>query len=100
MGLVQNEYFKLDSHEILSTIVNDMETIIEEYLGIEAPWSFSHLLPLHFDESEYKKMFEEVLEYDPPLKDSRAKELYLRKKQSFKLYKDYYDLYQYFGTKL
>ena len=29
MGLVQNEYFKPDSHEILSYIVNDMETIIE-----------------------------------------------------------------------
>ena len=99
MGLVQNEYFKLDSHEILSTIVNDMETIIEEYLGIEAPWSFSHLLPLHFDESEYKKMLEGILEYEPPLKDSRAKELYLKKKQSFQIYKEYYELYEYFKNK-
>ena len=98
MGLVQNEYFKLDSHEILSTIVNDMETIIEEYLGIEAPWSFSHLLPLHFDESEYKKMLEGILEYEPPLKDSRAKELYHERKQSFKIYKEYYDLYGYFDN--
>ncbi len=75
-----------------------METIIEEYLGIEAPWSFSHLLPLHFDESEYKKMLEGILEYEPPLKDSRAKELYHERKQSFKIYKEYYDLYGYFDN--
>ena len=99
MGLVQNEYFKQDSHEILSHIVNDMETIIEENLGIEAPMFWSHLLPLHFDESEYKKMLEGILEYEPPLKDSRAKELYLKKKQSFQIYKEYYELYEYFKNK-
>jgi len=98
MGLVQNESFKQDNHINLSRLVNRMENIVEAELGIEIPWLFPHVLPIHLDDLSYQQRLEEVLDYNPPLKDEKAIDLYIRKKMSFRLYKDYYDLYQYFNN--
>ena len=98
MGLVQNESFKQANHYNLSRLVESMQRIIEEDLGIEAELSFPHVFPIHLDESTYQQALEEVLAYNPPLKDEKSIELYLRKKMSFQLYKDYYDLYKHFDN--
>ena len=108
-----NEYVKLDlygkihwyngktpSLMNLSKLVNRMENIVEAELGIETPWLFPHVLPIHLDDLSYQQILEEVLDYNPPLKNEKAIDLYIRKKMSFRLYKDYYDLYQYFNNKL
>lgn len=100
MGLVQNESFKQANHSNLSKLVNRMENIVEAELGIETPWLFPHVLPIDLDDLSYQQILEEVLDYNPPLKNEKAIDLYIRKKMSFRLYKDYYDLYQYFNNKL
>ena len=98
MGLVQNESFKQDNHSNLSKLVVSMERIIETDLGIEAEWSFPYVLPIHLDESTYQQALEKVLAYNPPLKDEKSIELYIRKKMSFQLHKDYYDLYKHYDN--
>ena len=75
-----------------------MENIVEEELGKKTPWLFPHVLPIHLDDLSYQQVLEKVLDYNPPLKDEKAIELYIKKKMSFRLYKDYYDLYQYFNN--
>ena len=99
IGLVHNESFKQANHSNLSKLVNSMENIVEAELGIETPWLFPHVLPIDLDDLSYQQILEEVLDYNPPLKNEKAIDLYIRKKMSFRLYKDYYDLYQYFNNK-
>ena len=82
MGLVQNESFKQANHSNLSKLVNSMENIVEAELGIETPWLFPHVLPIDLDDLSYQQILEEVLDYNPPLKNEKAIDLYIRKKMS------------------